>query len=560
MVWPTRRDQPAAENINHHPIMQHSNNTRAAGARLACLLLTFAAAPEGEAALTGTRTPAFVAWTQVADTATPALDSAGLSLGINYAGFDPPVISQWSTSIAFKGRLAAPAIPGDDEGVWRTQGTFGTPWLALREGDPYPGSGTRTFGFSGSLDVRNLQCGANDWLACATNTSVAGGKVGIGYNLTLHNLGESPTAAWSDLRPPVITNMGSPFATDGQIGMWRRETPGSARSGVAYFKAPLPSSPPSFSHWATGFGGGWKINQPPRVGSPSISDGGFVAAYAHDFGTPQAHIHLIDPFGIPSAVIVRQGDPTLTAIPGFIPAGSKFGIIHNQLMANSDAITSGLELVAWQMQTMASPVVNKTSLWCKQGTFRHCLAFQGQSAPDLPPANLITSFYELQAVPDYTTADTHWVFWGANLTGGKAAIYRTRVGLGFASPPDLIATDVPFTAWVGLISGGLHAITTLDKFFSVNVHGALLFSASCSTAPAGQRRILVTATVLDNHDRQVRAQSGISVLGGGRIARFFDLAKPEQGQCGRGQAVGTQWFTARITFGIGQEGIFWATL
>jgi hypothetical protein len=210
------------------------------------------------------------------------------------------------------------------------------------------------------------------------------------------------------------------------------------------------------------------------------------------------------------------------------------------------------------MQTMATPLNTNTSLWCQRGTARHCLAFATQPAPDLPAGYSYKSFYELQAVRDSGTLDSHWVFWGTMLNTGHTAIYRAHIGP-IASPPDLIATDAPSTAWVGLISGGLHPISKLDKFFSVNVFGELLFSASCATAPPGQDRILVTASVSHNHDRQVRAQSGISFLGFGRLATFFDLAKPVQGQCSRGQAVGTQWFAARILYS-GGEGIFWATL
>ena len=538
--------------------------------RTAPLVLVLATAPAVHATVTGAVPPVAVTWVNIADTApsTFALDPVGVPIvaPVNFAKFDPPVVSQYSQGLAFKGWLAAPATPATDEGVWSTApklSSAGTPHIAtlvLREADPVPPSMVATFG--SPLNVENLQCASNDWTACMTNTSL--GKVGIGFNsLILHNLGESVTSAWSDIRPPVITN----FQTAGAFAIWKRDTSSPPVSGVRHLPIALPATALT-PYWDTGFSGTYRPNQPPRIASPSISDGGWVAAYARDFagtGAINNHIQLRSATGGPPSVIVRETTPALTPVPSFITAAARFGTIHNNLMANSDSVVAGSELVTWQMQTMRDPlVIPKTSLWCKHNGTYSCLAYQNQPAPDLPAGNTISSFYALHAVPDFMSPGDHWIFWGAMIMpGSKVAIYRTHVST-TAGLPDLIASSVAGTCPVNLISGGTQNITAIDRYFSVNIHGTVLFKATCALAPAGQRQILVTADVLSFHSRKVRAQSGVATAGVPVAGAFppasnFQLATPEQGSCSRGQAIGTQWLAAKVLYNAGaNQGVFWA--
>ena len=314
-------------------------------------------------------------------------------------------------------------------------------------------------------------------------------------------------------------------------------------------------------------GGTYRNNQPPRIASPSISNGGAVAAYARDFNPPSNnHIQLRSATGgLVGGAIVRELTPALTAVPGFVSAAARFGTIHNRLMANSDSIVAGSELVTWQMQTMRDPLaIAKTSLWCKHNNTYSCLAYQTQPAPDLPAGNTISSFYALHAVPDSASPGDHWIFWGAMIMpGSKVAIYRTHVST-TAGLPDLIASSVTGTCPVNLISGSTHNISAIDRYFSVNIQGTVLFKATCSTAPAAQRQILVTADVVSGHSRKVRAQTGVSTAGvpvGGAFptASNFQLATPEQGSCSRGQAIGSQWLAAKVLYSGGTgQGVFWA--
>lgn len=536
--------------------------------RTAPILPALFAVSTARATVTAFLPPRAVTWVTNTDTGTVAMDGSAVPApivpGVTFAGFDPPIITQFQQSLAFKGRLKimSGVGVGDDEGVWSTSpqlriaSVTHKPTLVLREGNPVPLS-SALFGFAGTLNVENLQSPSGDWTVCATNTTL--GKVAVANNTSLHNIGESPTAAWSDLAPPVTTNF---FTTQG-MAMWKRETASPLKSGVERRGAP------AFTAWDTNFTsalGPFLTNQPIRDASPVISEKGWVASYARDLLIPANHIRHTDPTCGSTNIIVRQGTPALTPVPGFVPASARFGVIHNKLMASSDAPTLGYELVAWQMQTMLIPAtVNKTSLWCKTGTYYHCLAWQSQNAPDLPAGNTIQSFYALHAVPDFSNPDEHWVFWGAMISpSNRVAIYRTHIAKGVASMPDLIASSVPSSTPVMLISGGVQGITAIDRYFSVNVHGAVLFKATCAGAPPGQRQILVTAQLVGGSAREVRAQSGIGTAGvtpstGTTPAVNFQLAVPEQGPCSRGQAVGTQWFTAKILYAGGQ-GIFWTNL
>lgn len=555
------------------------------------LVLAIAAATPLQAGITGTQPPLALNWVKIADTTTVALDRAvsaatpgPLVPGVPYARFDPPVVTEFDETLAFKGwlALAGGVTPANNEGVWSTAPMnrlapllLHTPTLVLREGDPVPSSSASgaTFGLATILTIQNLQSERYDWTVCATNTSL--GKIAVASNNVLYDLGESGPALGllTDLRPPVAAG----FQLVGSVAMWKRNPP-NTQSAVERIASANPSAsiPPLNVGWDTGIpavlscaGFSYMANQPPRVGSPAISEAGWVAAYARDIpgaGVSPNHIQLRNATLGAAGVIVREKTPS-PAIPGLAVTSPQFGIIHNQLMATSDSVTAGGEAVAWQMQTMINNTlpVAKTSLWCKSaGGVYNCLAYQTQVAPFLPAAYTITGFYALHAVPDYTTPGGHLIVWGAMLPGNKVAIYLTRIdGAGFMLPPDLIATNVPGPTPVDLFVGGTSVnITSIDRFFSVNVFGTVLFKAQCAAAPAGFRNILVTADLVNSHSRKVRAQSGLTgTLGlpGGIAATNYILATPEQGSQSRGQAIGSQWIGVKALYSIGQ-GIYFSHL
>jgi hypothetical protein len=571
-------------------------------ARTAPLVLALATAGTLQAVPTGSLPPLALNWVKIADTTTVAPDSilqmpsppppTPLVAGVPFLKFDPPVITEFDRSLAFKGwlTLTAPVTAADDEGVWSTApmlrlgGTPHIPSLVLREGAPVPApvpppvlaASGATFGSVGLLKVDNLQSEFADWTICATNTSL--GKVAIANNDALYNIGESgPGLLLSDLRPPVAAG----FQLAGHLSMWKRNpaTSKSALQRIASGSPATPPSPPIAVGWDTNppsgsplscAGFAYKPNQPARVGSPAISEAGWVAAYAQDtpgVGVSPNHLQLRNTTLGAAGVIVRQGDPAPVVL-GFTAAGAKFGIIHNQLLATSDSLTAGGELVAWQMQTMLAPALAKTSLWCKNVGVFNCLAFQNQNAPDLGVGDKITSFYALHAVPDISNPGGHLIIWGAMINGNRVAIYRTLIDAsGFMVPAQLIATTVPGYTPVDLFVGGTLDMTSIDRFFSVNVHGSVLFKARVGApAPAASRNILVTAQVAFApslpHLRQVRAQSGIggtAGLPGGIAPTNFQLATPEQGSHSRGQAIGSQWLAAKALYSAGQ-GIFFAHL
>ena len=552
---------------------------RSASSRIVSLfpLCVAALTVTSHATVTPGTAPRPVMWTNLADTTQTPLDRNGLPIAATtFAGFDLPVINQFDHQVvAFKAqmKLLGGVTPGDDEGVWTT-GRFTTgPSLVLREGDLIPTGGGSRFGFANNLRVENLQSAHQSWTVCATNTDhVSGnGKVAVADDWNapfMHNLAQSPTAAWSDLRAPVCDGFASFVHTPGVMAMWKRETLTPFRSGVERIMSVLPASgaplaPPA---WLTGFVPAYKNNQTPRAASPAISGNGWVAAYARPMPVAAKNeIRLFDDAGVFAGTVVQEG---ALAVPhtGFFPLSTVFGTIHNQLMAVSENPGAGTQLVAWQMANMSAPAAPLTSLWCRWGTQpSHCLAYQTQAAPDMPAGNSLASFYELQAVPDYASAGDYWVFWGAMISpSNRVAIYRTHVG-SINTPPDLIATSVPFVTPVLPIVGGIQFITGLDRYFSVNVHGTLLFKATIS-GPAAQRHVLVGANVVGGHGRTVYAQSGVATAGvqfpagtaGSLPADNFELARPEQGPDGRGQAIGTQWFTAKVRFGGSMQGIFWA--
>lgn len=543
------------------------------------LLLPLAAlAVSAHAAPTPTAPPVAAVLTVIADTASTPLDPLGAPIvgATTYAGFEPPVINQFDfQTVAYKAWMTPGTVTfADDEGVWTSGRTTLGPTLVLREGNAVPFSVPPvTYGNATVLRVDNLQSVASNGVVCATNTSAAGGKAAIADfdAATQRLLAQSPSASWIDLRPPVCDGFRSFLRADGVIAMWVDQSPGGASpkgvcrfdvtnpvTGVFSGSTPAPVTPaPGFPRWITGFGapvpGAWKPAQSVRTASPAISPDGYVATYARPLpGAAPNELRLSDPTGAWVKTIVKVGDTVTPLSPPFVSGPATFGVIHNNLMAVSNGPAAGNELVTWQMNNVVgSTPAAKTSLWTRWGTIFQCLAWQTQPAPDLPAGNTISSFYELQAVPSYVTPTSHWVFWGAMLNAGtNVAIYRTHVIAGFALPPDLIASDVPGTPTTVMpLSGGTTLITKLDRFFSVNLAGWVLFKANILPAPLGQRQVLVTDDPING--RRVRVQSG-----GTSGITAMDLARPEQGPMGRGQAMGSQWFTARITR-LGRQTVAW---
>jgi hypothetical protein len=533
------------------------------------LILALTGASSAHAAITPVAPPVPFQWRCIADTCTVAVGPCAAPAPLTrFVNFNPPVMPQYDAPLAaFKawiqpGTLTTGLVvnASNDEGVWSN----GPGWASgsftmltnniLREGDPVPSSGT-TFGVSNALTVQNLQMGAGGVTMCTTNTSAAAGKVAVLENCCLQNLGESPTSALMDIRPPVID------MANRNIGMWKRAVGGV--SGVEHGGLPgfiMPPCIPPVNAWWSGFSPGWAPNQIARVGSPSISEQGTIALYGRDNFIPAAqrnHIRVVDPAGTP-AVVVRQGWGC-PPVPGLLPPLSRFGIIHSQLQANSDdrTLTSApTDLVAWQMDTMTAPgpvTMNQDTLWCKQSGVYNCLAYQTQNAPFIP-GRTVTGFYALHAIAQQGITNSSHVVWGVRLSPGPGlyAIYTSLVTGGVMGPVDLIATDVPGITPVNTLVAGVQNITTLAPFFSVNARGDVLFKATCAAAPVGQRQILVTASAAAGHARSVRAQSSLALPTlncGMAVATNFQLATPEQGTYSRGQALnGLKQAAAKILF------------
>lgn len=533
------------------------------------VVLSLTAATALHAAITPIAPPQQYQWRCVADTCTVALGPCAAPNPLTrFVNFNPPVMPQYDAPlVAFKAWIQPATLTtglvvnaSNDEGVWST----GPAWTAgalmgpthniLREGDPVPASGN-TFGFANALNVQNLQMASGGVTMCMTNTSAPAGKVAVLENCCLQNLGESPSTAFMDIRPPVID------MANRNIGMWKRAVGGV--SGVEHGALPgfiMPPCTPPVNAWWSGFSPMWAPNQLARVGSPSISEQGTIALYGRDNflpATQRNHLRVVDPAGVPT-VVVRQGWAS-PAVPGLLPAGSRFGVIHTQLQANSDDRTiasAPTDLVAWQMDSMIAPgpvTVNQDTLWCKQSGVFNCLAYQSQNAPFIP-GRTITGFYALHAIAQQGVTNSSHVVWGVRLSPGigQVAIYTSLVTGGVMGPIDLIATDVPGITPVNTLTAGMQNITTLAPFFSVNARGDVLFKATCAGAPAGQRQILVTASAAVGHARSVRAQSGLplpTLNCGMAVASNFQLATPEQGTYSRGQALnGLKNAAAKIFF------------
>ncbi len=537
----------------------------------ATILLAFAAASTVHAVVTPAVPPVLLNWKTIADTCTTALGPCPAASPIGrFNNFAPPVMPQYDGPLcAFKawvqpGNNTAGLVitPANDEGVWSN----GPDWAAgsftgiltnvVREGDPVPSS-LNTFGFANALSVQNLQMSAGGVTICENNTSVPAGKVGVMDNCCLQNLGESPSSSLMDIRPPVIDLFNA------NIGMWKRKVGGL--SGVEHGALPgyiMPPCIPPANNWRSGFAATWATNQIPRVGSPSISESGWIALYGRDMIFPVAsrnHIRVVDTVGTPT-IIIRQNQVS-PPVPVISPAGSRFGIIHTQLMANTDyRNTSGItsNLVAWQMDTMTAPgptTIGLDSLWCKQGGIYNCLSYVSQPAVDIP-GRTIASFYALHAIANPFGTNSSWVVWGAQLNPVpgpvRVAIYGCLVTGGVMGPVNLIATDVPAITPVLTPLSGPQNITTIARFFSVNARGDVLFKATCAGAPPARRQVLVTAGAAAGHPLSVRAQSSMGLLSSGCgpvIINNFQLTTPDQGVYSRGQALnGLGMIAAKILY------------
>jgi hypothetical protein len=525
--------------------------------------LACCASVPAHAAITGTLAPSSpTTWTPVADTGTTSLPQTAAPgnvpiPGTRFTAFDAPVTDQYNPHVAFKARLSAPATPLDNDGVWSTGNAIPPtlPSLVLREGDP-TGSGFENFGFAGVLKVENLQMAFNARTACLANTSHASGNGkaiildgAVGLGATQRLLAESPSTNVQDLRPPVINE----FLNAGHIGFWAKQVAAPSPSGIAHRSTAFNSNDPATAYpgrtWnsAAGFAAGWHVNQPARIGSPSINYYADMAVFCRDAaGINPRHIDLVNEFGI-HQLVARQGNlaaNTYAPTGGYAPIAARFGVFHTRLMANSkEAFLPSSPLVAWQMANMTGGGTTP-SLWFQKAGINTCVAYVNQI--DTHTALPFTSFYALHAVPNPDTAlvDSHFIFFGAELAGGNHGIYRCSINGTTLTAIDLIATDVPGFTPVNCFVGGLQNILLLDKFFSVNAGAGVLFKARTS-APSPNENVLVTAEAgTFGHSRQVRAQSGTgapsinTVSFGAVVVDDFKLAIPEQGVWSRGQAFG----------------------
>ncbi len=541
------------------------------------------------AAITGILGPSSPStWTPVADTGASSIPQTAAPgnvpiPGTLFTAFDAPVTDQYNPHVAFKARLSAPATAANNEGVWST-GNATLPTLVLREGAS-TGAGLETFGFATNLTVRNLQMGFNARTICLANTSHASGNGkaiildgAVGVGATQQHLAESPSTTLQDLRPPVINE----FLNAGHVGFWAKRTPATGPSGIAHRSTAFNSNDPATAYpgrtWtsAAGFAAGWHVNQPPRIGSPSINYYADMAVFCRDAaGLNPRHIDLVNEFGI-HQLVAKQGalaNSSYLPTSSYAPPTARFGVFHTRLLANTqEAFLPSSPLVAWQMASMTGLGAGTTpSLWFQKWGVNTCVAYVGQN--DTHTGLLFSSFYALHAVPnpDTSLVDSHFVFFGAELAGTNHAIYRCLINGVALTSMDLIATDAPGFTQVNCWVGGPQNIVLLDKFFSVNAGAGVLFKARTAVA-FPNANVLVTAEAgTFGHSRQVRAQSGgggapliNTVSFGPVVADDFKLAIPEQGVWSRGQAFGGGGLTgsgahiaAKIVFTSGgpQQGI-----
>jgi hypothetical protein len=536
-------------------------------ASFAALLAFSQASP---AAVTGNSPPSpFTTWTPVVDNGPSTIPhgpgpSSPAPLPHLFRNFDAPVMDQYSLNVAFKARLRliGTVTPANDEGVWST-GNFTSPdSLVLREGDPTGGGSGLTFGFGTSLQIQNLQMAQLGRTICQANTSHSSGTGktiildgAFGVGAVQQNLMESPTAVWKDMRPPVINQ----FLNAGHVDMWAQRPSTPPTSGVAHRSFAFNSNNPASFYaglgwpFASGFAAGWHVTQPPRIGSPSIDYYANTAVFCRDTAGPSPrHIDLVDEFGV-HALVARQNNLGLNANPttsSYAPAAATFGVFHTRLMSNcGPAFGTSFPMVAWQMSNMLTGGGATASLWCQQGPVNNCLAFVTQTDPHTIES--FTAFHALHAVPnpDSSKINSHYVFFGADLTGGFYGIYRCEIHGGIVTNFDLLATNKPGITPVNNPIGGICNIVSYSKFFSVNSRGTVFFRAK-TTAPAASDVSLITAEPgTSNHSLVVRAQKGQTFTSAsytGLVSTEFQLAAPEQGTWSRGQAISNRGVAIKV--------------
>ena len=481
-----------------------------------------------------------------------------------FRNFDAPVMDQYSQNVAFKARLrtgGSPVTAANDEGVWST-GNFTMPSQVLREGDPTgSGSGER-LGFGNNLQIQNLQMAQLGRTICQANTShpsttgktiILDGAFGAGA--VQQNLMETPSTVWKDLRPPVINQ----FLNAGHVDMWAQRPSAPIASGVVHNSFAFNSNNPASFYpglgWpsAVGFAAGWHVNQPARIGSPSIDYYANTAVFCRNAAGPSPrHIDLVDEFGV-HTLIARENNPALNANPTttlYAPASATFGPFHTRLMANcGPAFGASFPMVGWQMLNLLTGGGSTPSLWCRQGSVNNCLAFVGQTDPHT--IETFMSFHALHVVPnpDATKVNSHYVFFGADLSSGFSGIYRSEVHGGVVTNFDLIATDKPgITPVINFLGGGGN-IVSYSKFFSVNSLGTVFFRAKTTAAAANDVSLITAEAGTTNHRLIVRAQKGQALTSASyasSVATEFQLAAPEQGTWSRGQAISNRGAAIKV--------------
>lgn len=509
-----------------------------------------------------------------------------------YLRFDPPVMPQKAQLLAYKAWLR-PGLPisgpfvttANDEGVWGTGPEFSSsgtvsfsPTLILREGDATgTASGAPTYGNGTALTINNLQMSVRGDTIFQANLSTIGGKAALHDNCCLQIMAQSSgtTPLYTDIRPPVVDWSGE------HVSEWLTRTP--ADNGIRHFgyaAGPLPPCDPFTQNWlshptavlssvAAGGVDPFLATAAP-IGSPAIGVRGVTLYYARDSAAPPArrpHLRVSLPLGTPQFVLNRSRD-LVPATDLYYPGGARLGTYSPKLLCVSDLSIAGL-WATWQMSmTINSSSVNvvEPSLWVQRSiaSAPECFVKQGIPAPGT--GSTFNNFYEMQIVDDTAGTGARWVFFGANLTSGKRAIYVMTIQPAPSSPLGpltLIATDdigfgTPLTIAAPYIGSPLtFNITTLQPWFSADLRGNIVFLASSTGLPVGARQVLCTASGM-SPPPIVRSQQGLPIptlTSGLAFIRRFDLAKPDQGVLSRGQAINSAGdFAARILFRYGASG------
>lgn len=542
----------------------------------------------------------------VADTLAPPSSGGmgwpGLPLGTTtwYRSLGLPVIAQTTQPdriFAFPARVNGVGVlitAANDEGVMSNGPGYsilpvaGSPTVpviteAAPLGTNFLGNLTGTLAAGTTLGnpaVERLQISSNGIVACQTfsNNGISVFREGIAANSNMRSLGAAgATLPMTARQPGVMDDQCMNIAAREQwIGpIPQRVNRLSFPGGFGVPMNPLPFPTTGWfvaSGLPTPLGGAWWATQGAvtRLGSPSISESGVVAAHCIDnvgptFTRPQ--IRIQDPFGS-QAIVMRQGTPC-----GANPMGGAnfFGVVNSSLMAlNIRSITTAAtkEVIAWQMTNMrnapASGIINQPSLWCKQAGFPPAYIAHGGgvvAAPGILPLHSFDSFYSLHVTDDLTNPAISRVFFGVNLLPltfpRKRAIYTCDVSGGVVGPLTLIATNVPGNTPLIPYSTGTDELATFGTttgtsghLFSVSRAGEVFFKATLGANISGpvptavQRQVLVVASPTTGYALQVWAQSGITSftsMGGttGNIFTNFTLTQPDQGTFSRGQGIAT---------------------